>query len=198
MKPDGPATFRSAERWRAWLERHHRTETDLVVRLFRVHASQQGLSYTEALDEALCFGWIDGVRRAFDAVSFTVRFSPRKARSIWSRVNVAHVERLITGGRMTGAGLAAFKSREERRTGVYSFEQRAMALAPNLLRRFQARARAWRYFEGRPPGYRRTAIHWVMGAKRDDTRLRRLQVLIDCSARGERIPPLARAPRAHG
>jgi uncharacterized protein YdeI (YjbR/CyaY-like superfamily) len=194
---DTPATFGSADRWRAWLERHHRTETELVVRLFRTHAGEQGLTYIEALDEALCFGWIDGVRRAFDAVSFTVRFSPRKARSIWSRVNVAHVERLMAADRMTPAGLAAFQARDAGRTGVYSFEQRTVHLAPALLRRFRARARAWRCFEGRPPGYRRTAIHWVMSAKREDTRLRRLQVLIECSARGESIPVLARAPSPH-
>ena len=187
-----PTTFRTAAAFRRWLGRHHATATHLVVRCFRVHATDQGLGYAEALDEALCYGWIDGVRRSLDADSFTIRFSPRKARSIWSLVNVRHVERLIAAGRMTPAGLATFEAREAARTGIYSFEKPQAKLSPALARRFRAEPRAWRGFQARPPGYRRTCLHWVMSARQDATRLRRLEHLIECSATGVNIKPLRR------
>ncbi len=191
-----PRTFRSAAAFRAWLTRGHRTSTELVVRCFKVSASAQGISYTEALHEALCFGWIDGVRRSHDEVSFTVRFTPRKPRSIWSRVNVAKVEVLIRGGRMTPAGLAVFEAREESRTGIYSFERAAMQLAPEYERQFRANAAAWAHFQGRPPGYRRLCIYRVMSAKRPDTQLRRLKALIESSAEGRSIRELERPSAA--
>ncbi len=153
------------------------------------------MTYTQALDEALCFGWIDGVRRRVDANSFSQRFSPRRSRSIWSRVNIRHVERLIEAGRMTEAGLAAFQARDEQRTGVYSFEQRSIELAPAYRRTFRANRAAWDYFQGEAPYYRRTSTYWVMSAKREETRARRLATLVACSARRTRIPLLTREPR---
>lgn len=189
-------SFRSQAAFRNWLERHHDTEDELVVRLFKAHASDQGLGYAEALDEALCFGWIDGVRRSLDAVSYTIRFTPRRKRSIWSLVNVRHVERLIQSGRMAKAGLAAFEAREASRTGIYSFEQRPTELAPEYRKTFEAERKAWQDFRSRAPGYQRTSTFWVMSAKREDTRRKRLRVLIDCSARGERIPPLRPTPKS--
>lgn len=188
-----PRAFRTAEALRAWLAREHRRATELVLRCYRVHAAARGVTYAQALDEALCVGWIDGIRRALDADSFSVRFTPRKPRSTWSLVNVRHVERLIAAGRMTPAGEAAFAAREASRTGIYSFEQRLEALSPELERRFRARRAAWRAFGARPPGYRRTCIHWVMSARQEATRLRRLEILATCSERGEKIPPLARS-----
>ncbi len=187
-----PTTFRTAAAFRRWLGRHHATATHLVVRCFKVHATAQGISYAEALDEALCHGWIDGVRRALDTDSYTIRFSPRKPRSIWSLVNVRHVERLIAAGRMTPSGLATFKARDAARTGIYSFERSVADLSPALARRFRANPKAWTGFQARPPGYRRTCLHWVMSAKQEPTRLRRLEHLIECSARGENIKPLRR------
>lgn len=151
-----------------------------------------GITYAEALDEALCHGWIDGVRRAVDAGSYSVRFTPRKAKSIWSLVNVRHAERLIQEGRMTAAGQKAFDARDASRTGVYSFEQKATALSPAYQRRFRANRAAWRYFEQEAPWYRRTSLHWVMSAKKEETRERRLATLIECSADAVRIPPLRR------
>jgi uncharacterized protein YdeI (YjbR/CyaY-like superfamily) len=165
-----------------------------VVRCHKTHAADRGITYTQALDEALCFGWIDGVRRSVGADTFSVRFSPRKSRSTWSRVNVAHVERLIQAGRMTKPGLAAFAARDDRRTGVYSFEQRRVTLSPAYAREFRANAAAWAFFQQQPPWYRRTSIHWVMSAKREETRVRRLATLIAHSARRKAIPPLARKP----
>src|ERR1039457_2130825 len=125
-----PAVFQTPAAFRAWLRTHHKTAVELVVRVHKTGADRPGLRYTDALDEALCYGWIDGVRRRHDTESFTVRFTPRKPRSIWSRVNVAHAERLQRSGRMTKAGLAAFAAREAERTGVYSFERDAATLTP--------------------------------------------------------------------
>ena len=191
--PDPPVThLMTSAAFRSWLRKHHRSETAIVLRLAKVHAAGTGITYKEALDEALCFGWIDGIRRALDADSFSVRFTPRKPRSIWSRVNVAHMERLIAAKRVTKAGLAAFEARTAGRTGVYSFEQRATALAPAYRREFERQRAAWRHFQQEAPWYRRTSSHWVMSAKRETTRRRRLETLIACSAEGVRIPPLRR------
>lgn len=183
----------SAMAFRAWLRRNHRSERSLVVRIARKHAAGSGISYGEALDEALCFGWIDGVRRRLDADSFSIRFSPRTPRSIWSLVNVAHVERLIASKRMTTAGLAAFEARHADRTGIYSFERAAAELPEAFTRLFRRNRAAWRYFQDAAPSYRRTATHWVVSAKQEATRLRRLETLIACSAEGVRIPPLRRS-----
>ena len=185
-----PRAFRSAEALRRWLSREHRRATELVVRCYKVHAAHRGVTYAQALDEALCVGWIDGIRRGLDDDSYSVRLTPRKPRSIWSLVNVRHVERLTAAGRMLPAGVAAFEAREAARTGIYSFEQRPEAFGPALERQFRARRLAWRRFLERPPGYRRTCIHWVTSAKREATRRRRLEILMACSERGEKIPLL--------
>jgi len=187
-----PRTFRSQAAFRAWLARNHANAPELLIRLFKAGAAHRGLTYTQALDEALCYGWIDGVRRSFDAESFTIRFTPRKPRSTWSRVNVAHVERLIAGGRMAQPGLAAYAARDEKRTGLYSFERRGMTFAPAHTRAFRASAPAWAFFAAQAPWYRRTCVYWVMSAKKHETRAKRLAQLIACSASGKRIPQLAR------
>jgi len=187
-----PQAFRSAAAFRAWLRRNGKRETALVVRLFKVDHRHRGMTYGEALDEALCWGWIDGVRHPHDAESFTVRFTPRKPRSIWSRVNIAHVERLIREGRMAKAGLDAYARREAERTGLYSFEQAALRLAPAYARALRADAAAHRFFTAQAPWYRRTSTYWVMSAKREETRAKRFAQLLACSAKGVRVPPLAR------
>jgi uncharacterized protein YdeI (YjbR/CyaY-like superfamily) len=185
-------TFRSQAAFRAWLRTNHDAVTQLVLRCFKKHAAGKGVTYAEALDEALCVGWIDGIRRGVDADSFSVRFTPRKPRSTWSRVNIAHVDRLRKAGRMRKPGLAAFEARDENRTGVYSFE-RETRLAPAFTRAFRENASAWAYYQGQPPWYRRTSTHWVMSAKQQQTRARRLSTLIACSAKGVPIPPLRRS-----
>jgi uncharacterized protein YdeI (YjbR/CyaY-like superfamily) len=157
------------------------------VRCFRTEAGHRGLTYRQALDEALSFGWIDGVRHRFDEVSFTVRFTPRKAKSAWSAVNVARFGELKAEGRMRPPGLAAFVARV---TTSYSYESRPRELAPAHRRRFRANARAWRFFEAQPPWYRRTCVFWVMSGKREETRARRLAVLIAHSERQEGSPAL--------
>jgi uncharacterized protein YdeI (YjbR/CyaY-like superfamily) len=187
-----PRTFRTQAAFRAWLEQHHAAAKELEVRLFKMHAAHRGITYPLALDEALCFGWIDGVTHRLDEDSYRQRFTPRTPRSTWSRRNVEHVERLTKAGRMTPAGLAAFRARDEQRTGVYSFEHERPALTPAHLRTFRANSAAWAFYQLQAPGYRRMTTHWVMSAKKDDTRARRLALLIDCSARGRKIPPLER------
>jgi uncharacterized protein YdeI (YjbR/CyaY-like superfamily) len=185
-----PKAFRTPAAFRAWLERHHATATALEVRLFKVHAAHRGITYAQALDEALCFGWIDGVIHALDQDSFRQRFSPRQPRSTWSRRNIAHIERLKQAGRMAPAGLAAYEARDQRRTGVYSFEQEPPALTAAYLNAIRANKAAWAFFQGQAPGFRRLMAHWIMSAKKDETRARRLGILIDCSARGRKVPAL--------
>ena len=183
---------RTQAAFRAWLRKNHTTAPELVVRLYKAHAPDQGLTYGQALDEALCFGWIDGVRRRLDEDSFSIRFTPRRPQSIWSRANIAHVERLIQAGRMQKPGLAAFRARSEARTGLYSFEQATGSLLSTYVRRFRADRAAWAYFQSQAPWYRRTSAFWVMDAKREETRVRWLELLIRYSGKNTRIPPLAR------
>ena len=182
-----PVTYASASAFRQWLEAHHASAPEVLVRFFKVDSGRGGIRYAEALDEALCFGWIDGVRTGYDANSYTIRFTPRRQGSIWSRVNVRHAERLIREGRMQPAGAAAFVARQAARTGVYSFENRPEALPAELERRFRADAAAWTFFSTQPAGYRRTVTWWIVSAKQSATRDRRLAHLIAESARGRRL-----------
>ncbi len=185
-------SFKTPAALRAWLAANHDTASELVIRLFKVHAADRGVTYAQALDEALCYGWIDGVRRGGDADSFSIRFTPRRPRSIWSRVNMGHVARLMRENRMMKPGLEAFNARDEKRTAVYAFENRPKALAPRFEKRFRASKSAWAFFNQQPPSYRRTVSYWVMSAKREETQERRLEALMECCARGTRIPQLAR------
>ena len=189
----GPVAFASAARFRAWLERHHATAIELDVLLWKTHAKHRGMGYVEALDEALCFGWIDGVRRSIDADSYRIRFTPRKRGSRWSLVNVRHVERLVAAGRMHAAGLAVFRARDPDDPRRYSFETQPVALSPAFARKLRENARARSYFESTPPWYRRVATYWVMSAKRPETRERRIAHLIERSAEGIAIRVLHRA-----
>ena len=184
---DSPAAFG------AWLEEHHDTETEVLVGFWKAATGRPSLTWSESVDEALCHGWIDGVRRRVDDERFTIRFTPRKARSNWSLINVRKVAELTAQGRMRPAGLAAFEARRETDTGVYSFERaREARLEPAAEARFRAEPAAWEWFERQAPSYRRTALHWVVSAKRQETRDRRLEQLVADSAAGRRIAPLRR------
>lgn len=191
--PPSPRPFPSSQAFRAWLEKHHATTRALWIRCFKKHAADQGLTYRQALDEALCFGWIDGVVCRLDADSYGVRFTPRQAKSVWSLVNLKRINELVAEGRVTASGHAALAARDEGRTGIYAFERPTMTLSPELEARFRSRASAWSYFNSEPPGYRRTCVFYVMSAKRDATRARRLELVMDCAARHERIPLLSRS-----
>jgi uncharacterized protein YdeI (YjbR/CyaY-like superfamily) len=184
--------FKTPVQFRAWLAKNHKTSSELPLQIFKVHAADRGVTYAQALDEALCYGWIDGVRRSVDADSFSIRFTPRKPRSIWSRINVGHAERLIKAGRMTKAGLAAFEARDEKRTAVYAFENQPKELSPELAKIFKANKTAWTFFEKQAPYYRRIVSFWVMGGKQEATRARRLEALIECCARGSTSPQMTR------
>jgi uncharacterized protein YdeI (YjbR/CyaY-like superfamily) len=183
-----PTSFKTQADWRAWLEAHHDASREILLRLFKVHAAHRGLTYKQALDEALCFGWIDGVARRLDEDSYCQRYTPRRPGSIWSRVNIGHVERLIKEGRMTPAGLAAYAKRNEKRTAVYSFENPPKILPPEMEKRFRAKKRAWAFYQEQAPWYRRTTAFWILNGKEEETQRRRLDALIACCARREIIP----------
>jgi uncharacterized protein YdeI (YjbR/CyaY-like superfamily) len=183
-----PKFFGSQSAFRRWLERNHDKSKELIVGFHKKSAGKETLTYPEALDEALCFGWIDGVRKRVDDESYMIRFSPRKPKSIWSLVNLRHVERLIKSGRMAEPGVRAYESREQKRTGIYSFESAPREFSDELLRRFQRNTRGWNFFQGQPPSFRRTAIFWVTSAKKEETQLRRLEQLIKNCEDGIRDP----------
>jgi uncharacterized protein YdeI (YjbR/CyaY-like superfamily) len=186
-----PRAFKTPVSFRAWLDQNHASCKELILRLFKVHARHKGIGYGEALDEALCHGWIDGVRRSWDADSFTVRFTPRKATSMWSAVNIRHIARLKREGRVHPHGLAIFHRRDREKSG-YSYETLTLALDRAALKTFRANKAAWTFFEAQPPGYKRIVQYMVMSAKRPETRAKRLKALIACSAKGERIGMLAK------
>ncbi|HEY4319915.1 MAG TPA: YdeI/OmpD-associated family protein [Gemmatimonadales bacterium] len=187
MVGSGPRSFKGAAAFAAWLERHHASESELLVLLCKSHAAGLGLTYPDALDAALCYGWIDAVRKRVDDDRYTIRFTPRRPRSIWSKINLAHVARLTAAGRMAPAGLAAFAARTTERTGIYSYENAAAEFPPLLLKAFREHARAWKFFQAQPPSYRRQMTYRVVSAKREETRLRRLNTLIAASAAGRRL-----------
>ena len=188
-----PVFFATPEQFGGWLEEQHETATELLVGFHKKGSGKPSITWPESVEQALRFGWIDGVRRSLGDDSYTIRFTPRKPISNWSAINVAKVEELKQRRLMAPAGLRAYEARTPERTGVYSFERSEPAeLAPELEQRFRANSAAWEWFAARPPGYRSTATHWVVTAKRQETRLRRLQQLIECSAEGRNVPPLAR------
>ena len=184
--------FKSASDFRRWLETNHARTTEQQVGFYKVDSGRGGLTYAEALDEALCFGWIDGLRKSLDEAAYKIRFTPRKPKSIWSRVNLRHAKRLKAAGRMTPVGLEALGKCEPARSGIYSFENATRKLAAPDERRFKAAKKAWEFFQRQPPGYRRTAIWWVVSAKKDETRWRRLAQLMADSSRGRRLAQLTR------
>ncbi len=185
--------FEAPAEWRVWLEAHHATETEVEVGFRRRASGLASMRWSEAVDEALCFGWIDGVRHSIDEISYRNRFTPRKPSSTWSTVNIAKVEALEAAGKMAGAGRAAFARRTEARSGIYSFEgDRAETLPEPYAALLAADAAAQADFDARPPYYRRAVVHWVTSAKREATRERRLAQLVECSAEGRDVPPRSR------
>ena len=181
--------FRDALALRRWFAAHHTRESELLLGYWKVGSGKPSVTWPESVDEALCVGWIDGVRRRIDEFSYTIRFTPRKPASTWSLVNVARIEVLEGEGRMQAAGLAAFAARREHKVGTASYEQRSVELPETYAGILRAHAAAWADFLARPPSYRKAAMWWIVSAKQEPTRQRRLQVLIDCGARGEVIPP---------
>lgn len=188
-----PTFFAAPPEFRAWLERHHEDMDELLVGFYKKGSGKPSMTWPEAVDEALCFGWIDGVRRGLDAESYSIRFTPRKPRSTWSAVNVARVGELRRARKMRPPGLAAFERRKQDNTGIYSYEQRdAARLNERQEERFRANSAAWDFFQDQAPSYRKTAVWWVVSAKKEATRETRLATLIDDSSHGRTIAPLTR------
>ena len=190
-----PKFFTSPEKFRQWLEKNHDSANELLVGFHKKDSGKKSITYAEALDEALCFGWIDGVRKSLDETSYTIRFTPRKPKSIWSNVNVKHVERLKKEGRMAEPGLKAYAIRDPKRTGIYAFENRPKEFSPEYEKKFRANKAAWEFFQTIPPSLRNTYIFWVMGAKKEETQLHRLGLLIESSAKGVRYGKFLAKPK---
>lgn len=191
LKPGKMTFFRTPEELRAWLEKHHGAAGELWIGFYKKDAQEKGITkgitYKEALDEALGFGWIDGVRLSVDAERYTIRFTPRRTGSVWSKVNIARARELIAEGRLRPAGLQAFEARDEAKANQYSYEREKRELDPAHQRQLEANPAAWEFFRAQPPYYQRMARWYVMSAKREETRQRRLATLIEDSAQGRRL-----------
>jgi uncharacterized protein YdeI (YjbR/CyaY-like superfamily) len=184
-----PTFFRSASDFHRWLDAHHDSSSELLVGFYKKELGR-GITYPEALDAALCFGWIDGVRKRFDEQSYTIRFTPRKPHSIWSVVNIKRAQELVAEGRVRPPGLRAFQGRDEEKTKKYSYEREQAAFDSALEAKLRANRKASSFFDTQPPGYRKLATFWVMSAKKEETRAKRMDQLIACSASGKRIDQL--------
>ncbi|HMI07048.1 MAG TPA: YdeI/OmpD-associated family protein [Flavobacterium sp.] len=187
-----PHFFKDQNDFRKWLSKNHEKETELLVGFHKVGSRKPSMTWPESVDQALCFGWIDGVRKSVDADSYTIRFTPRKSDSIWSTVNINKMEVLTKAGLMQPAGLAAFAKRKDSKSGIYSHETEEKSLTPAYEKIFRANKKAWDFFCSQPPGYRKTAIHLVMTAKQEKTQISRLESLIADSAAGLRMKQLRR------
>ena len=191
-----PLFFATPSDFRGWLERHHASAAELWVGFHKKSSGRPSITWPESVDEALCFGWIDGIRKSLDADSYVIRFTPRRRGSIWSEVNVGRVKSLKREGRMRPAGLGAFTKRDPKKTSLYAYEQRHSAeLSPEELKTFKSQKRAWDFFQSQPPGYRQLAAWFVVTAKQPATRARRLTRLIADSAAGQRLGPMGRQTR---
>jgi uncharacterized protein YdeI (YjbR/CyaY-like superfamily) len=192
-----PRFFAGPEEFRAWLEDNHDAAREILVGFYKKGSGKPSITWPESVEQALCFGWIDGVRRSLGDDSYTIRFTPRRSSSTWSRVNLEKVEELKSRGLMRPAGLRIYDERREARTGIYSYEQReAAALPGEYEERLRANPAAWEFWTSRPPSYRRAAVWWVVSAKREETRERRLARLIDDSRKGRTVPPLTPPKRS--
>jgi len=188
--------FKSPAEFRKWLAKHHASEKELWVGYHRKETGKPSMTWQQSVDEALCYGWIDGIRKKVDDESYTIRFTPRKSRSTWSAVNIRRVHELIKDGRMSPAGLRAFEARVENRSGIYSYEQRKDQLDGPYAKRLERNKSARKFYQAQPASYRRAANWWVVSAKKEETRMKRLEQLIELSAQGLRIPQFTRLQKA--
>lgn len=177
-----PTFFKSPAHFRAWLERHHASVKELWVGFYKKSSGKTGLTYLESVDEAICFGWIDGLKKRYDEQSFMHRFSPRTRSSTWSTINIKRARALQKSGRMVGAGLKAFRERTRAQEGMYLGVRPQETLASEYEQLFKTHSVAWQFFQAQPPGYRRLVTKWIMMAKRPETREKRLQETIEMSA----------------
>ncbi|MDQ6695416.1 MAG: YdeI/OmpD-associated family protein [Chloroflexota bacterium] len=191
-----PIFFPTQIEFRAWLEEHHETEQELWVGFYKKGSGTPSITWPQAVDEALCFGWIDGIRKSIDDVSYKIRFTPRKSRSTWSAVNIGRMAELTSLGLVHPAGYRAFEQRVDEKSSIYAYEQRkAPALDEELEQQFRANERAWTFFQAQNASYRKASIWWVISAKKEETRAKRFARLVEDSEQGRTIPPLTRSPR---
>ncbi len=176
-----------------WLENNHKDFNEQWVGFYKVKSGIPSITWSESVDEALCYGWIDGLRKSIDEKSYKIRFTPRRPKSIWSAVNIKKIKELTKLGKMKPAGIEAFKKLAEKKSNVYSFDQKNIVLEKSFEQKIKANDNAWAFFRSLPPSAKKSSIWWIMSAKRGDTRLRRLNTLIDCSEQGMRVPPLQRS-----
>ncbi|HXI14319.1 MAG TPA: YdeI/OmpD-associated family protein [Thermoanaerobaculia bacterium] len=182
-----PTFFDTPSAFRSWLGKNHQTETELLVGFHKKDSGLASITWPESVDVALCFGWIDGVRRRIDDRSYSIRFTPRKRTSTWSVVNIRRIAELTRSGLMHAAGLKAFEQRSEAKSGIYAYENAPQDLSQKDERTFRSNRKAWRFFSSQPPSYRRLMIHWIVNAKKEQTRTKRLSALIHDSEEGRRL-----------
>jgi uncharacterized protein YdeI (YjbR/CyaY-like superfamily) len=179
--------FATPTDFRRWLEKHHKKETELLVGFYKVGSGKPSMTWPQSVDQALCFGWIDGVRRSIDKESYCIRFTPRKQTSIWSAINIKKIEVLNKAGLMTEDGEKAFNLRTESKSKIYSYESAAVDLAPDYEKRFKKNKPAWIFFKAKSPSYKKAMIHWIMSAKKEETRLSRLEKTIVLSEQQKQL-----------
>lgn len=179
--------FATQAAFREWLATHHKTETELIVGFYKVGSGKPSMTWSQSVDQALCFGWIDGVRKSIDDESYSIRFTPRRSTSIWSTVNIKKVEELNQSGLMTPAGQKAFELRTENKSGIYAYEKEPVCLEPNYESQFKMNTLAWDFFQAQAPSYKKVMIHWIMNAKQEKTRLARLEKTIEISGQQKRM-----------
>jgi uncharacterized protein YdeI (YjbR/CyaY-like superfamily) len=188
-----PKFFKSPNDLQKWFANHHATKTELLVGYYKKDSGKKSITWPESVDEALCVGWIDGIRRRVDDLSYTIRFTPRRARSVWSAVNIRRVQELIAQARMQPEGLKAFAARKEYRSGIYSYEQRPQDLPAPYAKQLRKNKAAWEFFHAQAPSYRKAATWWLLSAKKEETRLKRLEQLIEHSSHQQSISQFLRA-----
>jgi len=185
--PAKPTFFANQDKFRSWLEQNHATVTELLVGFWKVGTGKPSMTWSESVDQALCFGWIDGVRKRIDDESYSIRFTPRRPTSFWSKINIDKVASLSERGLMTPAGFAAFEKMTDERAARYAYEKPTQEFTGAYLKKFRAEKKAWEFFTKQAPSYQRIGVHWVYDAKQEITRLKRLDKLIAASAEGKRV-----------
>ena len=180
--------FKAPADLRKWFGAHHESASEVLVGFYKKDSGKRSVTWPESVDEALCVGWIDGIRKRIDDVSYSIRFTPRKPRSIWSAVNIKRAQELLDQGLMKPAGLKAYQARQENRSGIYSYEQRNVDLPDPYARQLKRNSGAWKFFRAQRASYRKAANWWVLSAKKEETRLKRLKELIEHSAHGRWLP----------
>ncbi|MCD1118163.1 YdeI/OmpD-associated family protein [Chryseobacterium turcicum] len=179
--------FPTPQDFRNWLDKNHKTEQELLVGFYKVGTQKPSMTWSESVNQALCFGWIDGVRKSIDEESYSIRFTPRKKDSIWSVINIKKIEELTKLGLMKNEGLEAFKLRKEDKSGIYSHEKEPAQLKPEYEKQFKTNKKAWEFFEKQAPSYKKVMIHWIMSAKQEKTQLSRLEKTIIESEKEKRV-----------